>query len=159
MLCLKKWHNGKIALTKGTYVSNGFVATMFIKSSPSPNGNYDELAFGGPLNFRGYYPGYSVDATAAKNAWTCALLKAHPHNTAGTVKLASADPRDPPKISFNYVLVTMQPILRQSLSRSGSRAGHSETRPTEILPGPSVKSTEQIQEYISENSPRAIRAL
>lgn len=103
--CLKEWHSGKLALTKGTYVSNGFVAAMFIKSSQSPDGNYDELAFGGPLNFRGYYPGYSIDATAAKNSWTWALLKAHPRNTAGTVQLVSADPRDPPKISFNYVSI------------------------------------------------------
>lgn len=101
--CLKKWHNGKKALTRGTYVSNGFVAAMFIKSSQSADGNYDELAFGGPLNFRGHYPGYTVDATAAKNSWTWALLKAHPRNTAGTVRLASANPRDTPKISFNYV--------------------------------------------------------
>jgi choline dehydrogenase len=76
---------------------------MFIKSSQSPDNNYDEFGFGGPVNFRGYFPGYSINATDKHNVWTWALLKSHPRNTAGTVQLASADPLDPPKILFNYV--------------------------------------------------------
>ena len=101
--CLETWEDGTLAVTRGTYVSNGFVAAMFIKSSASPDGNYDELGFGGPVNFRGYFPGYSINATDEHNFWTWALLKSHPSNTAGTVLLASADPLDTPKITFNYV--------------------------------------------------------
>lgn len=101
--CLETWEAGTAAITRGTYVSNGFVAAMFIKSSQSPDNNYDEFGFGGPVNFRGYFPGYSVNATDKHNVWTWALLKAHPRNTAGSVELASADPLDPPKIIFNYV--------------------------------------------------------
>lgn len=103
--CLEQWEAGTAAITRGTYVSNGFVAAMFIKSSQSPDNNYDELGFGGPVNFRGYFPGYSINATDKHNMWTWALLKSHPRNTAGTVELASADPLDPPKITFNYVRV------------------------------------------------------
>ncbi|OBT54310.1 hypothetical protein VE04_05935 [Pseudogymnoascus sp. 24MN13] len=156
--CLKKWHNGKIALTRGTYVSNGFIAAMFIKSSQSPDGNYDELAFGGPLNFRGYYPGYAVDATAAKNVWTWALLKAHPRNTAGTVELASADPRDPPKISFNYFdagsgdYAADLETITESIRIARWAIGNQTVPLTEVLPGPSVKSTEEIQEYIKNTA-------
>lgn len=101
--CLEQWEAGTAAITRGTYVSNGFVAAMFIKSSQSPDNNYDEFGFGGPVNFRGYFPGYSINATDKHNVWTWALLKSHPRNTAGTVELASADPLDPPKITFNYV--------------------------------------------------------
>ncbi|KFY68954.1 hypothetical protein V496_00653 [Pseudogymnoascus sp. VKM F-4515 (FW-2607)] len=156
--CLKKWHNGKKALTRGTYVSNGFVAAMFIKSSQSADGNYDELAFGGPLNFRGYYPGYAVDATAAKNSWTWALLKAHPRNTAGTVQLASADPQDTPKISFNYFdagsgdyAADLQTIT-ESIRIARWAFGNQTVPVTEVLPGPSVKTTEEIQDYIKNTA-------
>lgn len=104
--CLEQWESNSLsAATRGTYVSNGFVAAMFIKSSASPDGNYDEFAFGGPVNFRGYFPGYSINATDEHNWWSWALLKSHPRNQAGTVKLASADPRDVPNITFNYVSV------------------------------------------------------
>ena len=110
--CLETWQDGNLAPTRGTYVSSGFVAAMFIKSSQSPDGNYDELAFGGPTNFRGYFPRYSVNATARKDFWTWDLIKSHPRNTAGTVKLASADPRDPPIITFNYVSLSLLIISR-----------------------------------------------
>lgn len=101
--CLETWESSDLAIARGTYVSNGFVAAMYIKSSQSPDNNYDEFGFGGPVNFRGYFPGYSINATENHNVWTWALLKSHPRNTAGTVELASADPLDPPKITFNYV--------------------------------------------------------
>ena len=39
---------------------------------------------------------------AASNYLSWAVLKAHTENRAGTVELASADPRDPPKIDFHY---------------------------------------------------------
>jgi choline dehydrogenase len=101
--CLETWESNSLAVTRGTYVSNGFVAAMYIKSSESPDNNYDEFAFGGPVDFRGYFPGYSINATDKHNVWTWALLKSHPRNNAGTVELASADPLDTPKITFNYV--------------------------------------------------------
>lgn len=72
-------------------------------SSQSPDQNYDEFGFGGLVNFRGYFPGYSINATAQHNTWTWALLESHPRNTAGTVELVSANPLDPPRITFNYV--------------------------------------------------------
>ncbi|KFY61043.1 hypothetical protein V497_03169 [Pseudogymnoascus sp. VKM F-4516 (FW-969)] len=156
--CLEKWHQGKLALTRGTYVSNGFVAAMFIKSSQSPDGNYDELAFGGPLNFRGYYPGYSIDATAAKNVWTWALLKAHPRNTAGSVKLASADPRDPPKILFNYFdtgsgdYAADLETITESIRIARWAIGNQSVPVTEVLPGSSIKTTEEIQDYIKNTA-------
>ena len=109
--CHEEWGNGNLALNRGTYVSNGFVAAMFIKSSQSSDGNYDEFGFAGPVDFRGYYPGYSVNATDKHNVWTWALLKSHPRNTAGSVQLASADPRDVPNILFNYVSLPVLPML------------------------------------------------
>jgi choline dehydrogenase len=62
----------------------------------------DVFAFGGPVNFRGYFPNYSVNATINHNWWSWALLKAHPRNQAGAVTLRSADPLDVPNIQFNF---------------------------------------------------------
>ncbi len=52
--------------------------------------------------FQGYYPGYAADLAASHRYLTWCVLKAHTANRAGRVRLASADPRDPPRIDFHY---------------------------------------------------------
>lgn len=52
--------------------------------------------------FSGYYPGYAADLAQSLNCLSWSILKAHTLNRAGTVELASADPRDPPRINFRY---------------------------------------------------------
>ncbi|KAJ9618324.1 hypothetical protein H2203_009242 [Taxawa tesnikishii (nom. ined.)] len=69
------------------------------QSSDFPNDD-DLYVFGGPTVFRGYYPGFT-DAINL-HSWTWAVLKAHTRNRAGTVTLASSDPRVPPNIHFHY---------------------------------------------------------
>ncbi|KFY41953.1 hypothetical protein V495_04725 [Pseudogymnoascus sp. VKM F-4514 (FW-929)] len=156
--CIGDWENGKSALTRGTYVSNGFVAAMFIKSSQSPDGNYDEFGFGGPVDFRGYFPGYSVNATNKHNVWTWALLKAHPRNTAGSVQLASADPRDVPNILFNYFDTGSGDYdadletITESINIARWAFGNQTVPFTETLPGSSVQSPEAIKEYIKNTA-------
>ncbi|CAG8960240.1 hypothetical protein HYFRA_00012759 [Hymenoscyphus fraxineus] len=59
------------------------------------------LVAGVPANFPGYFPGYSGLSTADAQHWSWVVLKAHSRNAAGTVKLASSDPRDTPLINFN----------------------------------------------------------
>jgi choline dehydrogenase-like flavoprotein len=52
--------------------------------------------------FSGYYPGYAADLARSLNYLSWSILKAHTLNRAGTVALASTDPREPPRINFHY---------------------------------------------------------
>lgn len=94
--CMNEWRQGG-----GPYASNG-IAVACVKKSSVSRGDPDLFVFGGPANFRGYYPGYSSDAIKDKKHFTWAVLKAHTENRAGTVTLKSADPRDMPEIDFKY---------------------------------------------------------
>ena len=93
--CYGAWLRGE-----GVYATNG-VLTGIIRSSAPARAEPDLFIFGVPGYFRGYYPGYS-QSIRDKDFFTWAILKAHTRNTAGTVKLRSADPRDPPEIDFRY---------------------------------------------------------
>ncbi|KAI0540592.1 choline dehydrogenase [Xylaria digitata] len=88
---------------KGTYASNGVVMGSFFTSSFSEDGEHDLWIGGFPALFNGFYPGYSSNAAtvANKNWWSWLVLKAHTRNNAGTVKLASTNPRDTPIITFH----------------------------------------------------------
>lgn len=74
-------------------------------SSVSEGGDngHDVWVGGNPSSFQGYFPGYSKQALtlAEKNHWTWLVLKAHTRNQGGSVNLTSANPRDPPKITFH----------------------------------------------------------
>jgi len=52
--------------------------------------------------FFGYFPGYAADLVGRLNYLSWSILKAHTENRAGQVSLRSADPRDPPNVSFRY---------------------------------------------------------
>jgi choline dehydrogenase len=155
--CLDTWEADLLG-NRGTYASGGFAAAMLYKSSVSTDGNYDEILFGGPVNFRGYFPGYSINATIKHNFWSWAMLKSHPRNTAGTVTLASADPLDPPKISFNYFdtgsgdyasdLETIYESIQLARRTFASQSVHY----TEVLPGAQVQSKEDVEDYIKNTA-------
>lgn len=84
----------------GPYASNG-LSVGVLKKSAVGNGDEDLVLFGGPVDFTGFFPGYSK-AFGAANVFTWGILKVHPKNNAGTVKLRSSDPRDVPDINFNF---------------------------------------------------------
>ncbi|KAK5625874.1 hypothetical protein RRF57_001590 [Xylaria bambusicola] len=88
---------------KGNYGSNGVVMGSFFTSSYSEDGEHDLWIGGFPALFNGFYPGYSSNAAtvANKNWWSWLVLKAHTRNHAGTVKLATTNPRDTPIITFH----------------------------------------------------------
>ena len=94
--CYRDWTN-----RKGPYTSNGGVASILMKSSPTQP-EADLHIFALPGVFKGYYPGYSVDANADKRHLTWVILKGHTQNQGGTVKLRSANPREKPAINFHY---------------------------------------------------------
>jgi choline dehydrogenase len=98
--CYEKWKSGANGGDRGIYASNG-IALGVVKKSSVADGDPDVLITGAPTNFPGYYPGYAVNGTADAKHWSWIVLKAHSRNRAGTVTLASADPRDMPIINFN----------------------------------------------------------
>jgi choline dehydrogenase len=98
--CYETWEKGVNAVDRGIYASNG-IALAAVKKSTVADGDPDVLITGAPANFPGYYPGYSVNGTLDAKHWSWITLKAHSRNRAGTVTLASADPRDMPIINFN----------------------------------------------------------
>jgi choline dehydrogenase len=94
--CYAEWQRGE-----GVYRTPGFLASILTRSSAAQP-TADLQVFAVPTDARGYYPGYSKDSAAAKNRFTWLLLKAHTHNTDGTVRLADASPFTRPQIAFNY---------------------------------------------------------
>ncbi|KAF9891578.1 hypothetical protein FE257_003589 [Aspergillus nanangensis] len=97
--CYNKWSTLPGDL-KGAYTTNGIAFGYLHHSSVA--GDDPDLFLGGvPAYFNGYFPGYSIHATAELNTWTWLTLKAHSRNNAGTVTLTSVNPRDTPRINFN----------------------------------------------------------
>jgi choline dehydrogenase len=86
----------------GVYTTNG-AALAVIKRSLPERSLPDLFAFAVLGQFRGYFPGYSrLIAQPPHQYLTWAILKAHTQNCAGTVRLRSAEARDPPEINFHY---------------------------------------------------------
>ncbi|WP_406723608.1 GMC family oxidoreductase [Streptomyces sp. GD-15H] len=94
--CYRAWQRGE-----GLYTTNGAVVGVTRKSRPELDAP-DLFIFGGPFDFRGYYPGYSLDLTRHRDRFTWAILKSRTHNTGGRVRLRSTDPRDTPLVNFHY---------------------------------------------------------
>jgi choline dehydrogenase-like flavoprotein len=85
----------------GIYISNGAALAFKRKSDPSlPDADLFIFALLGC--FSGYFPGYSKELVTKPDVVTWAILKARTANQAGTVRLRSADPRDPPAVQFHY---------------------------------------------------------
>ncbi|KAK3367439.1 hypothetical protein B0T24DRAFT_390475 [Lasiosphaeria ovina] len=155
--CLEKWQHPVLG-DRGTYVAGGLVASMLYKSSVTTDNSYDVFVFGGPVHFVGYYPGYSIEATAEHDWWTWAILKAHPRNTAGRVALRSADPLDVPEILYNYFdsgsgdyQKDLQAISEAiGLARDALRRQPVKTN--ELLPGADKNTQAEIEQYIKDGS-------
>ena len=91
------WHERR----EGLYSSNG-AALAFVRKSALDLPDPDIFCMALPTQFDGYYPGFSTNLRKYRDRLTWAVLKAHTLNSAGTVTLQSADPRDPPRIEFRY---------------------------------------------------------
>jgi len=86
---------------QGMYISNGAALAMK-RNSPGCEGDADLFIMALLGSFQGYYPGYSKALREQKDVLSWAILKARTVNTAGTVTLASKDPRQPPRVEFNF---------------------------------------------------------
>jgi choline dehydrogenase-like flavoprotein len=153
------WRNWK-ANGGGMYGTNGAGIAVIRRSRPDlplP----DLFCMSLLARFTGYYPGYAADIPRHLNALTWAVLKAHTANRAGEVRLASADPRTPPLIDFNYLDegspgheadlaavvegVKLVRRLAEPLRRRGLIAA-------EELPGDRVRTDEEIAEFVRRNA-------
>ena len=155
--CLTRWENPVLG-DRGTYVSGGLGVAMYYPSTVSAEGDFDAFVFGGPVNFRGYFPGYSVNISAEHDYYSWAILKSHPRNTAGSVTLRSADPLDVPDILYNYfdtgsgdASADLQAIYEAvGLARDAFKR---QLVPiTEELPGEDITSQEDIETYAKDTA-------
>ncbi|KAF2852156.1 GMC oxidoreductase [Plenodomus tracheiphilus IPT5] len=155
--CLERWENSVLG-NRGIYASPGLGAAMFYKSSVTARDEYDVFVFGGPVNFRGYFPGYSFNATSEHDWFTWAILKAHPRNNAGSVMLRSADPLDVPEITYNYFDTGVGDYEKDitAVSEAINLARDAIKRQLvpieEVLPGKDVTSKEDIADYIKDTT-------
>jgi choline dehydrogenase len=170
--CYTQWKNNpNILAQRGTYATNGLAATMVAHSDYADNSNVDMFIFGSPANFRGYFPHWYDTVVAQHNWYSWYTLKAHTRNTAGTVKLRSADPLDVPQVDFNYFdtgttangaankdlasLVQALKLSRKALSKYNDALVPSllpGSRFVEKEPGPDVQSDEELRQFIKDTA-------
>jgi choline dehydrogenase len=111
--------------------------------------------------FFGYFPGYAAGLEDRLNYLSWSILKAHTENRAGEVSLRSADPRDPPKVSFRYFeegsdgaeqdLAAVVSGIRfvRSITEQMKTEGLVEE---EELPGAALQSDEELGAFIRANA-------
>lgn len=87
---------------RGMYISNGAALAALRRSSTARDHAPDLFLMGLMARFKGYYPGYSAELWPGLDGFSWTVLKGQTGNRAGTVRLASADPRDPPRIDFAH---------------------------------------------------------
>lgn len=157
--CVDRWNSPIPVLNdRGIYSSSGLAATMFYKSSAAAQNEFDVFVFGGPVNFRGYFPGYAVNGTIEHDWFSWAILKAHPRNTAGSVTLRSADPLDMPDILFNYFDTgsgdSDADVLAMSEAVALARKAFKSQLVAidEVLPGSEVTSDEAVADYVKDTA-------
>ncbi len=85
---------------KGLYTTNGSMLSVILPSKSS-NHRPDVFLLGFIADFHGYFKGYS-ELLKKTDYLTWVVLKAHTQNTAGIVRLKTADPKETPYINFHY---------------------------------------------------------
>lgn len=151
--CFTAWQRGE-----GLYTSNGHVIAIVMKSAEQRR-DPDLFVFGIPTYFKGYYPGYSGEHARGKNLFTWGVLKAHTRNSAGSVTLRSADPRDVPHVNFRYFdegndaeaedlesVVEGVEFVRGLMRRLGDRARR------ELVPGAEVATRDEIRQFVKNEA-------
>jgi choline dehydrogenase-like flavoprotein len=143
---------------EGVYTTNGAVLAVIKKSVPQ-RPLPDLFCFALLARFGGYYPGYSKEIPKL-NYLTWAVLKAHTNNTAGEVRLQSADPRERPYINFKY-FTEGNDSSGQDLQSvvEGVKFVRTLTAPLiadglmqEESPGPAVQTDAQIADFVKYQS-------
>ena len=144
----------------GMYASSGAALGLIRKSDPRlPEPDIFCMAL--PARFEGYFPGFSSLIRDHDDRLTWAVLKAHTRNRAGTVRLASADPRAMPHIAFNcfdagddpdgadlHAVVQTIAFVRRLCAPLIEQGVIAE----EILPGPGVQGEQALRDYVRDTA-------
>jgi choline dehydrogenase len=149
-----EWQQGK-----GVYTSNGATIAVTKRSHPQKL-DPDLFIFGLPSYFKGYYPGYSNALGHYQDMFTWAILKAHTNNTAGQVKLRSADPRDTPAIHFHYFSESNDAaqddlcsvVQGVKFAREMNQEMKKAVAMTEVWPGPCVETDAEVAEFVQREA-------
>lgn len=167
--CLAKWQDSPDILhARGAYATNGLAAALALNSDSADTSDIDLFVFGGPIDFRGYHPGWPAAALADHQHFSWYALKAHTRNRAGTVELRSADPLEQPLVNFRYfdegttdgdadrldldAMVQALNVSREALSRYGKYSILGGSEFVEEKPGPEVVSAEDLEQYVMDNA-------
>lgn len=163
--CLERWQSGVGQAAKGAYATNGLAVGVAVRTSAAnpATDDPDIFVYGGPANFPGFFPGWSELALHSDHRhWVWVSLRASTPNTAGTVRLRSADPRDTPVIAFNTFegsAAAREADLQASFEGvQFARRAMDDLIPldgsfVETKPGRgNVSSEEEVKEYIATNS-------
>jgi choline dehydrogenase len=142
----------------GPYTTNGSLAAIIAKSSAATDDS-DLIVFSLPIDFHGYYPGYSKDGVSRHNRLSVLVLKAHTNNRAGSVTLRSTDPRDVPDIRFRYFEegsagheADLQGVV-DGIEIARDIAKHIQTGATrELIPGASVVERDDLATFVREQA-------
>ncbi len=147
----RKWQHGG----RGLYGSNGAAIAVTRKSRQSAD-DPDLFLMGMLAKFKGYYPGYAPEVYKDGDGLSWCALKGHTRNRAGALTLRSTDPRDTPRIDFNYfaeggaedldALVEAVEIAR-AIAAPLRRRGLA----TELLPGPHVQGA-ALAQWVRDNA-------
>jgi choline dehydrogenase len=155
--CYTQYASG--SSNRGPYATDLVPVTAITKFSIAGS-ERDTIILGAPVNFRGYYQGYSK-APADTLHWTWAILKAHTNNFAGSVTLKSANPFDTPNINFNYfdagltILSADEFDIQPLVEAIGLTRNIYNTLPAtyqgtfaEVYPGANITSDEDVKTFI-----------
>jgi choline dehydrogenase len=149
----RQWQDGE-----GVYTTNGALLGIIRRSRPELT-SPDLFIFGLPARFTGYFPGYSGALAQQSDIFTWAILKAHTVNSAGSVLLRSADPRDPPDIRFRYfdegsdtagedldAVVTGIEVARSIMACLEDDVA------AELMPGPAADTREKLRSFVRDQA-------
>lgn len=130
---------------------------IMLKTNHAPYNERDILVFHGPFVFRGFWPSNQTN-TALPNdpvgVYGMSMVKMHPQNTAGTVKLTSSDPQDMPDINFNLFKIGRETDLGAmkdvvAWARGVYNAIKSPTGPVKLLEPPPGKTEAEDEDWIT----------
>lgn len=145
---------------QGVYATNGGMFAI-IKKSREDRHDPDLFLLSLLTRFEGYFPGYSNLISGSRDYLSWIVLKAHTRNFAGTVRLKSADPRDPPEIHFHYfdegsdkedddlnAVVDGVKFIRQI----SADLKNEKLIVKEELPGEHIQTEEQLKDFVRDNA-------
>jgi choline dehydrogenase-like flavoprotein len=145
---------------RGVYSTNGN-ALAVIKKSVEQRSLPDICMFAVLGAFTGYHRGYARTILDKRNYLTWTILKGHTNNRAGTVRLGSPDPREPPAINFRHFeegsdasgedlesVVEAIKFVRE-ITRSLKQSG---TIQEEEVPGADRRTDADLRQFVRDNA-------